>query len=439
MTRKHPRAFPGGHEAGMTYHQRMLGDPHRVTAYDRAIRRLVKPGDVVLDVGSGSGVLSLMAARAGARVHAVESQDVATLAAAVAQANGLDDRVHHHQCDIRDLQVIEPVDLIISDFMGRFVFDDLMREAMNAALRWLKPDGKVCPESLDLYLAPVHLGHFAPLDTGIEPLLGLDFAPITQAVSAETMGIELEPSLLLAAPQRFTHLAMRKSMPQTYAKVTDFVTLRAGRCRGVAGWFNAQLAPGVALSTEPGMETHWGQLLFPCAPRQVGSGDAITFELSIETDKPNSHWQWALQVPNDVEMARPAPQAQPAPASASSATAANDLGIQHFQAGEFVCAANQFLLAISLLDADDNPRATELYENLGLAYFNAGNYVPAVTAFLRSLEGEPTSREQALKFLVDACFQSHRPRDGSRYLATYEQAFGPHPSGWHTGPQTSGD
>lgn len=413
----------------MTYHQQMLADPHRMTAYERAIRKLVKPGHVVLDVGSGTGVLACLAARAGAKVHAVESQDVAHLAVTLAERNHLIDRITFHHADIRELAVREPVDLIISDFMGRFVFDDRMHQAMAAALKWLKPQGKICPESLDLFLAPVHLGHFAPLDTGCEPLLGLDFRPLSSQASQEPFGTQVEPDMLLAEPQHFAHLQVSKALEPLYRKNCHFPVVKQGRCRGVVGWFRATLTQDVNLTTEPGVETHWGQMLFPSSPMVVEPGDMISFELSIAPDKPNSQWRWSVTGPAEPSDGPAVPDLSD---GADPAEVSNATGIRHFEAGDFAAAAEQFQIAISTLDIKDNQRACELYENLGLAYLNAGNHVPAVMAFLRSLEGRPTSREQALRFLVDACFHSHRLIDGRRFLAQYEQAFGVHPSGWST-------
>lgn len=407
----------------------MLADPHRMTAYDQAIRRLVKPGHVVLDVGSGTGVLAFMAARLGARVHAVESQDVINLAMTLAERNGVSERITFHHTDIRKLAVQEPVDLIISDFMGRFVFDDRMQQALEAARLWLKPRGMVCPESIDLFLAPVHLGHFAPLDTGLEPLLGLDFRPLSTEICKEVFGTQVDPYMLLAEPQRFAHLEMGQRPASLYRQSCRFPVDARGRCRGVVGWFRARLAKDVILSTEPGVETHWGQMLFPCEPLHVDHGDVISFDLSIEPEKSNSQWQWS--VTSSVHRKSPDNQLD-ASSSPADAQTANDVGIRLFQAGDFAAAAKQFQAAIRTLDPGDDQRTCELYENLGLAYFNAGEHTPAVTAFLRALNGNATSREQALRFLVDACFHSNRALDGKRFLAQYEQAFGAHPAGWTT-------
>src|SRR5438128_170589 len=115
-----------GHFGPLSYHARLVGDPHRVDAYDRAIRRLVRPGDVVLDLGAGTGLLSMLAARRGARVHAIESTAVVDLAEELIARNGLRDRITLHRADARSLEPVEPVDLVISDFLGSFLVDDNM-------------------------------------------------------------------------------------------------------------------------------------------------------------------------------------------------------------------------------------------------------------------------------------------------------------------------
>ncbi len=97
-----------GHEAPLDHHRRMLADPHRMDAYERAIRRLVRPGDVVLDLGAGTGILAMLAARAGAaRVHAVESMPIARLAADLVRENRLGDRVTVHEADATSLAPVE--------------------------------------------------------------------------------------------------------------------------------------------------------------------------------------------------------------------------------------------------------------------------------------------------------------------------------------------
>ena len=77
--------------AGLSEHEEMLSDTVRVDAYHRGIHGNVQPGDVVVDLGTGTGLLAMMASRAGAaRVYAVEHSDFIDVARDIAQHNGFD-------------------------------------------------------------------------------------------------------------------------------------------------------------------------------------------------------------------------------------------------------------------------------------------------------------------------------------------------------------
>jgi predicted RNA methylase len=105
--------------AEIEVHRTMLCDRVRTEAFRRAIDSVVRPGDVVLDVGAGTGILSLFAARAGAeRVYAVERTTVAVLAQELAAANGVAEVVQVIHGDLRDIDLPERVDVIVSEWLG---------------------------------------------------------------------------------------------------------------------------------------------------------------------------------------------------------------------------------------------------------------------------------------------------------------------------------
>ena len=102
-------------------HRRMLADRVRMTAYQKAIREIVKDGDVVADIGTGSGVLAFFAIQAGAsKVFAIESNEIIEDAERLARINGLEEKVVfiHGESDQVDLP--EKVDVIISEIIGEF-------------------------------------------------------------------------------------------------------------------------------------------------------------------------------------------------------------------------------------------------------------------------------------------------------------------------------
>ncbi len=139
-------------------HRTMIRDQIRTEAFKRAIEAVVRPGDVVLDVGAGSGVLSMFAARAGAaRVYAVEQTSMAVLAQELVAANGLSDIVEVIQGDVMDIEPPERVDVIVSEWLGGFGIDEGMLVPVIAARdRWLKPGGTMIPGSVTAWTALVH-------------------------------------------------------------------------------------------------------------------------------------------------------------------------------------------------------------------------------------------------------------------------------------------
>ncbi len=139
-------------------HRTMIRDRIRTDAFRRAIDSVVRPGDIVLDVGAGSGILSLFAARAGAaRVYAVEQTSIAVLAQELATANRVADIVRVIQGDVTEIELPERVDVIVSEWLGGFGIDEgMLAPVITARNRWLKPGGVMVPDSVTAWVALVH-------------------------------------------------------------------------------------------------------------------------------------------------------------------------------------------------------------------------------------------------------------------------------------------
>ena len=143
--------------AELEVHRTMIRDRVRTDAFRRAIESVVRPGDVVLDVGAGSGILSLFAARAGAaRVYAVERTTVAAVAQGLAAANGVAEIVQVIHGDVMEIELPGRVDVIVSEWLGGFGIDEGMLGPVIAARdRWLKPDGVMIPRLVTAWTALV--------------------------------------------------------------------------------------------------------------------------------------------------------------------------------------------------------------------------------------------------------------------------------------------
>eukprot|EP00971_Amphidinium_carterae_P292827 5813607-Amphidinium_carterae.1 len=147
-------------EYGYLYHQMdMLEDTHRTGSYHEAVMSNPKSfeGKVVLDVGAGTCILSIMAARAGAKqVYAIEATDMAQRARKIVLSNGLDHIIHVIQGTVETVKLPCKVDVIISEWMGYLLLRESMLDSVLVARdKHLKPGGALFPSHATLYVAPV--------------------------------------------------------------------------------------------------------------------------------------------------------------------------------------------------------------------------------------------------------------------------------------------
>ncbi len=138
-------------------HVNMLNDRTRTSAYLASISKAVRPGDVVLDIGTGTGVFSIAAARAGARhVYAIEAGRIAKAARTLFEVNGVADRVTLIRGWSTCISLPERADVLIAELIG----DDPLAEQVigitrDAVMRLLKPDARLVPSDIKIFGVPV--------------------------------------------------------------------------------------------------------------------------------------------------------------------------------------------------------------------------------------------------------------------------------------------
>jgi protein arginine N-methyltransferase 1 len=267
----------------LNYHRFLLtrtGD--RLERYQRAIAQAISPGDVVVDLGSGTGILGLLALRAGAsRVYAIEESPALDLARALAAAHGVEERFTFLNRRSTLVDLPERADVLIADTGDLFVMEPGgLRAIADARQRMLRESARIVPESVEFVVAPVEAGDLyeQTIDAWTRTVCGVDLSGVRPFACNNCYQATVPAEVLLGNSASVARVCLGETAPEPLLSGTaDLRISRAGTLHGVCGWFSARLAPDIAVDNAPGSHgTNYPQALFPIEkPVTVDRGDTI--------------------------------------------------------------------------------------------------------------------------------------------------------------------
>lgn len=281
-------------------HRQYLSDRTRVKAFRSALREVIHPGDTVLDMGAGTGILGLLACEAGARhVYSIDEGSIAELARAIYRANGFGDRVTVMRGLSTRLQLPARADIVVADQIGRFGFDAGVLEFFHdAGKRLLKPAARAIPSKIEMWIALVERPEQARnVSFWKGRPAGLSFAPAVEIAENTGYPVDLMPRDLLSE----AHLgASLDTLAHGRARIAISATLavtRAGTLHGIGGWFAARLSPRVTMTNSPLASHRIGRrnVFFPIAsPAKVRRGDEVEIAFNILPHEFMVSWSVAI-------------------------------------------------------------------------------------------------------------------------------------------------
>lgn len=289
--------------AGLAIHEDMLKDVPRVEAYRKAIdfhgNDWVQTGDVtVIDVGSGTGLLSIFCARADAnRVIAVEASRLAHFTRKIIAANAPKNVIEVRECMAEDLDLGEErVDVIVSEWMGyALLFENMLPSVLGVRDRYLKPGGLMLPSQCKLLLAPLQDDEWckSKLDFWSD-VYGIDMSmlrPMAVATACEQPQHRLVTAEgVLAEPCEALSMDLGKIKDadlQRFESTFSFVIPEGRRVDGFVSWFDCEFGEaGWLLSTAPSKPpTHWRQTVFMLREPVKAEGAAVTLSGTVIVER----------------------------------------------------------------------------------------------------------------------------------------------------------
>ncbi|XP_035221872.1 protein arginine N-methyltransferase 1-like isoform X2 [Stegodyphus dumicola] len=255
-------------------HEEMLKDEVRTLTYRNAMyhNKHLFRGKVVLDIGCGTGILCMFAAKAGAaKVIGIECSGIVEHAEKITKENHLDDIITIVKGKVEDVEIpAEKVDIIISEWMGYCLFyESMLDTVLFARDKWLKPDGMMFPDRATLFLCAIEDRQYK--DEKInwwDSVYGFNMSCIRKVAISEPLVDVVDPK------QVVTNVCLLKEVDLYTVKVTDLKfsspfhlqVKRDDYIQAFVTFFNVEFTKchkRTGFSTAPEAPyTHWKQTVF---------------------------------------------------------------------------------------------------------------------------------------------------------------------------------
>ncbi len=300
------REFNGRYFSDFYEQERMLADKPRMEFYRAAIQRHIQPGDRVIDLGTGTGILAALASRRGAaKVYAIDHSSILETARTLAQANRIE-RVEFVATHSMEFSLGERVDTIVHEQMGDCLFDEAMvANVCNLRDRLLKPNGLILPSRFEFYCEPVKIrdDRHVPFIWELE-VHGYDYAVLERQRPQEPTYYQVRSTDLSLVEHFLTEPSPALTLDLHTINEADLppevtftrTVVHAGRLDGYAIYFRALVDDDLRLSSsplDPGRAPHWGFRVMRTDRDDFAVGDTITVSLKVGSWSDVSSWRWS--------------------------------------------------------------------------------------------------------------------------------------------------
>ena len=282
-------------------HEQMLKDRIRTGTYQDAIMKNpeVFKDKIVLDIGCGTGILSIFAAKAGAKqVYGIEFADIADYANEIIKKNNLTDKITIFKSKVEDVKLpVEKVDIIISEWMGYFLlYESMLDTVLYARDKWLDKNGYMLPDHATITLAGIEDKDYKSGKINFwEDVYGVDMSCFKNAVIGEPLVDVCPQKLINSSSCRILDIdlyTVKKEDLDFSSKYEITFTRENDYFSGLVAWFDTgftKLPNKFNLTTSPYYKsTHWSQTIFYTKnDLKINKGDKVTGSIAVKKSKTN--------------------------------------------------------------------------------------------------------------------------------------------------------
>lgn len=299
-----------------------ISDPIRTRLFQQAVGEAVQPGDVVVDLGCGFGVLGLMCLQAGAaRVYGVDRTDAIEIARETASRAGFGDRYHCLRDHSFRVVLPEQADVIICDHVGYFGFDyGIVEMVSDARRRLLKPGGRVLPGNITLQIAAISAVNCrAKATCWATPQIPAEFHWLRFHGVNSKIPYSFDAADVASEVGTMVTIDLVGETPDFLKGAADLVASRDGAIDGLGGWFTSELVPGITMTNSPldDQAIRRDQIFLPFDEQlELRGGDIIRATISarhdtaiiawtahnLRTGERRSHSTWRSQILAEADL-----------------------------------------------------------------------------------------------------------------------------------------
>lgn len=256
-------------------HEEMLKDSVRTKSYMNAIlqNKDIFKDKVVLDVGCGTGILSMFAAKAGAKhVIGIDMSEIINQAKDIIKENGFEGKITLIKGKVEEVDLPAPyekVDIIISEWMGYFLFYESMLETVLVARdRWLQPDGLILPDKANMYIMGIEDAQYKEDKINYwDNVYGFNYQSIKKLALIEPLVDAVPAEQVITKTCKIKTLDIMKATKEdvTFTSKFSLPVQQRNMCHALVVYFDIEFSFGkkVYFSTSPFAKlTHWKQTVF---------------------------------------------------------------------------------------------------------------------------------------------------------------------------------